>query len=247
MQKMETKITGPLQMKILMLLKDETLCGVDIMKKLNNRSAGTIYPVLKTLREKSLINFRVEKSGSTQKKVYSLTETGAKQIKEYLVQSVRTFCCDMSLYVDKILEGIHEFVEIRSDQKIFCTLDYEEGKRFLKGANVTFYNGLAGPSDTFDLVISFIGVGLLLEKESEDIKDYLSRLYGCLKEGGTLLAIEVEKTNNIFANLFFENFIGIEESPGLSKEELKEILEKIEIQEAKIISRAGMLYVIVNK
>lgn len=60
MQTTEVEITGPLQAKIMRILKDEALCGVDIMDRLNLKSPGTIYPVLKVLRKRGLVDYRVE-------------------------------------------------------------------------------------------------------------------------------------------------------------------------------------------
>ena len=48
------RIEGTLQGKILALLVEGPLAGSDLMKQLNIRSPGTIYPALKLLREKGL-------------------------------------------------------------------------------------------------------------------------------------------------------------------------------------------------
>lgn len=247
MEALESEITGPLQAKIMMILKDEELCGVDIMKRLNIRSPGTIYPVLEELRKRGLVNYRVKAAGATRKKIYFLTETGRQQIKEHLVRSARFFCCDVSLHIGKILEDMKGLVEIKRYQKILCTLEYDEVKCFLREADVTFSYDLNVPPNTYDLALSFLGVGCLIGKETADITEYVRRLYGSLKKGGSLLAIEIEKTDNLFARIFFEDIGGLKEPPGLQKEELQSILERIGFKATKVISKSGLLYAVSHK
>lgn len=243
----ESEITGPLQAKIMMMLKDESLCGVDIMNRLRIRSSGTIYPVLESLKRRQLVDYRVEATGATRKKIYFLTKTGRRQIREYLVRSARMFCCDASLHINKILENVKGLVEVKRGQKVLCTLEYDEVKRFLRGADVTFSYDLNVPSDTYDLALSFLGVGCLIGKETADVTDYISSLYRSLKKGGILFAIEVEKTNNMFAKILFEDIFGLKESPGLEREELKGILEKIGFRAAEVRSKSGLLYAVSKK
>lgn len=246
MQVSEFDITGSLQAKILMILKDETLCGVDIMNRLNIKSPGTIYPVLEVLRKKRLVDYKIEVMGATRKKNYFLTETGGQQLREYLLHSARIFCCDASLHIKRILENVGELVKIKPRQKILCTLEYDEIKRFLRDADVTFSSDLNVPPDTYDLAFS-LPIGCLIGKETMDTTDYVSRLYRSLKKGGSLLAIEIEKTDNIFARILFEDIIGLKGSPGLQREELKNVLEKIGFKDIKIIGKSGLLYAISYK
>jgi len=246
-QVLESGITGPLQTKIMMMLRDETLCGVDIMNRLRIKSPGTIYPVLESLRKRQLVDYRVEVSGATRKKIYFLTKTGKEQIKENLIRSARMFCCDASLHMKRILENVKGLVEIKPRQKILCTLEYDEVKRLLRGADVTFSYDLKVPPDTYDLALSLLGVGCLIGKESADITDYIVRLYRSLKKGGALLAIEIEKTDNMFARMFFEDIGGLKESPGLLKEELKSVLERIGFKNPQIIGKSGLLYALSYK
>jgi len=231
----------------MMILKDEALCGVDIMKRLKIRSPGTIYPVLEALRKRRLVDFRAEAMGATRKKIYFLTETGGQQIREHLVRSARMFCCDASLHMKRMLENMKGLVEIKKHQKILCTLEFDEMKRFLRGADVTFSYDLNVPSDTYDLALSFLGVGCLIGKETADITDYVSLLYRSLKKGGSLLAIEVEKTDNLFARIFFEDIFGLKEPPGLQRKELESILERTGFKDTKAISKSGLLYAVSYK
>jgi len=242
----ESEITGSLQAKIMMILRDEALCGVDIMGRLNIRSPGTIYPVLEVLRKKRLVDYRVEAKGTTRKKIYFLTTTGRQRIREHLIRSAR-FCCNISLHISRILENMKGFVEIKPHQKVLCTLEYDEVKRFLRGADATFSYDLNVPTDAYDLAISFLGVGCLIGKETSDIADYVSWLYRSLKKGGSLIAIEIEKTDNMFARILFEDIFGLKEPPGLQKEELKSILERIGFKATEVISKSGLLYIAAYK
>jgi len=246
-QACESEITGPLQAKIMTILRDEALCGVDLMSRLNIKSPGTIYPVLEALRKKRLIDYRVETIGITRKKIYFLTEAGRQQIRESLVNSARIFCCDASLHINRILENVKGSVEIKRHQKILSTLEYDEVKRFLRGADVTFSYDLNVPSDTYDLALSFLGVGCVIGKETADVTDYVSRLYRSLKKGGSLLAIEIERTDNMFARMFFKDIVGLKEPPGLQREELEAVLEKIGFKATEVTSKSGLLYAVSYK
>ncbi|MGD0643963.1 MAG: helix-turn-helix transcriptional regulator [Candidatus Bathyarchaeia archaeon] len=246
MQPTRSEIAGNLQAKIMMILRDEQLCGVDLMKRLRIRSPGTIYPVLDVLRKKGLIDFKVETAGTVRKKAYFLTNTGRKEIREHLTRSAR-FCCDTPTYITKIVEKARGLVEIKRHQRILCTLDYEEIRRFLKGADVTFSSDLKGPENSYDTALSFLGVGIIIGKENADITDYVKRLYKSLKRGGSLLAVEIEKTDNLFSQILFEDVFGLKEPPGLQTEELKSILEKNGFATTKVTSKNGLLYALAQK
>lgn len=247
MQPSESEISGPLQAKIMTILRNEALCGVDIMNRLNIKSPGTIYPVLEALRKKQFVEYEVETTGATRKKIYSLTRTGRKQITEHWVTSAKMFCCDATLHMDRILENLKRLVEIKPRQKILCTLDYEGIRRFLRVADVTFSYDLNVSPETYELALSFLGVGCLIGKEVADITDYVGRLYSSIKKGGSLLAIEIEKTDNMFARMFFEDIVGLKELPGLRKEELKNVLEGVGFKATQVTSRSGLLYSVSSK
>ena len=247
MQTTETEITGPLQAKIMRVLQDDALCGVDIMDRLNLRSPGTIYPVLKVLRKRGLVDYEVEVQGTTRKKVYSLTEAGRQQIREGFLRSAKVYCCDASLLLNRTLKTIEGLVEIKRHRKVLCTLESNEVRRFLRSADVTFSHDLNVSPDTYELALSFLGVGCFIGKETQDITAYVSRLYKSLKKGGSLLAIEIEKTDNMFAGMFFEDIVGLKESSGLQREELEGILERVGFNATKMTSKSGLLYAVSQK
>jgi hypothetical protein len=149
--------------------------------------------------------------------------------------------------MNRILENMKGLIDIKRHQKVLCTFEYAEVKPFLRGADVTFSYDLNFPSDTYDLALSFLGVGCLIGKATADITDYLSRLHGSLKKGGYLLAVEIEKTDNVFAGILFEDIVGLKESPGLQREELESVLERIGFKAAEVISKSGLLYAVAYK
>ncbi len=245
MQPPQPEIAGNLQAKIMMLLREEQLCGVDLMKRLRIKSPGTIYPVLDVLRTKGLIDFKAQTNGATRKKIYFLTELGIEKTRDHLTSSVK-FCCDTSNYVSKILENVKNLIEIKRREKVLSTLDHDELKRFLKGADATYSSDLQVPNNTFDTALSFLGVGCLIGK-NEEITDCVNQLYASLKKGGRLLAIETEKTDNMFSQILFEDVFGLNQPPGLYGEELEVMLEKAGFIDVSVTSKMGLLYATARK
>ncbi len=240
------EITGSLQAKILLILRDEQLCGIDIMKRLKIKSPGTIYPVLETLKNKGLIEYKIETKGAIRRKIYFLTSTGKEQIRDHLIRSAR-FCCDITSHIGTILDGAKGLVEITRHQKVLSTLEYDELRKYFKGADLTFSGDLDLPSESYDVAISFVGVGCLIGKESTDIINYMQALYQTLKSGGSLLAIETEKTDNIFARILFQDVFAVKEQPGLDKESLSIVLEKVGFKKISVLSKNGLLYAVAHK
>lgn len=241
-----SKITGPLQAKIMLILREEPLSGVDMMKRLR-LSPGTIYPVLFELSNKQLVNHRIEKIGTIQKKIYFLTDSGRQQIREYLVSSARMFCCDASLHLKRILQNVNELIEIKRDQKVLATLKNDEVEHFLANtnatiSNITYFDNLNVPPNSFDIVLSFLGVGCLMGNEILDTESYILRLNKSLKKEGVLLAIEIEKTDNIFAKILFQDIVGLKEMPGLGRDQLKNFLHRAGFTRIKVINKSGILY-----
>ncbi len=241
------KLLGPLQIKIIMLLKEDNLCGVEIMEKLNIRSPGTIYPVLNLLKKNELIDYRIEISKSIRKKIYSLTSKGREQMKYHLIQSVRNYCCFSPQYLKIILEKTKDIITISQNQRILCTIESEEIRNFFKGSEVVFSSDLNVPPNTFNVALGFLGVGCLLGNGTIDAVKYLTHLHKCLKNNGWLLAFEIEKTDNFFANSFFKDLLGLNEPIGMTRNELEETIVSIGFSEIKIISRFGIIYAVARK
>ncbi|HSQ49316.1 MAG TPA: PadR family transcriptional regulator [Candidatus Deferrimicrobiaceae bacterium] len=246
MQTHSPEITGTLQAKIMMLLREEQLCGVDLMKRLKIKSPGTIYPVLDVLKTKGLIDFKVETNGAARKKIYFLTGIGVQKTHDHLTSSVK-FCCDTSEHVNKILGTMNGLIEINRKEKVLSTLDNDELKRFLKGAEVTYSSDLQVSPNTFDKALSFLGVGCLIGNETSDIANYVNQLYLSLKKGGILLAIETEKTDSMFSQILFEDVFGLKEPPGLHANGLRDVLEKTGFINVSITAKMGLLYAVAQK
>lgn len=246
MQPPQNEIAGNLQAKIMMLLREEELCGVDLMKRLRLKSPGTIYPVLDNLRTKGLIDYKTQTNGATRKKIYFLTETGTEKMRNHLTSSMK-FCCDTSNYVNKILQHLQDLIEIQRHEKVLSTLDHDELKRFLKGADATYSSDIKVPASTFDTALSFIGVGCLIGNDVSDITGCMNKLYTCLRKGGRLIAIETEKSDNMFSQILFADVFGLSEPPGLTRDELRLILEKTGFKDIVVISKMGLLYATAQK
>jgi len=85
---------GFLSFIVLRLLSKDELSGEDIRKEMEKRkgakpSPGTIYPVLKTLSEKKLIE---EVSNGGKIKRYKLTDAGKTEMKSATKKFISIFC-----------------------------------------------------------------------------------------------------------------------------------------------------------
>jgi DNA-binding PadR family transcriptional regulator len=94
MKSKSTKRRGLIQLAILQLLKEEPRHGYEIMKQLEVRSgghytpsAGTIYPALQDLLEKSLIHIKED----LERKVYSLNSEGMKFLQNVIQEEENAF------------------------------------------------------------------------------------------------------------------------------------------------------------
>lgn len=247
LQNTEQVIAGPLQARVLVTLREEPICGVDLMDRLVISSPGTIYPVLDSLRTKQLVECRTEEIGAIRKKVYFLTQFGEEQLHEYLTTMVDVFCSDMHAHIDKILEQIRDFLDVSHHQKVLCTLDYEGVRQFLQETNVTFSHNLSEVDGPYDVIVNFLGAGCILKNSQDEISDYLMSLVELLQTSGMLVCIEIERTDNIFARFFFEKIFGLEALPGLEKEELENILDGVGFKDIQLIPMDGLLFVFCKK
>jgi len=96
------KSKGFLSFLILWLISKKTMTGAEIASELEKRkgkrpSPGTIYPVLKHMKEKTLLSI-------DENKRYTLTEKGKKSLEAHLDAFIKTFydidemkssCCTM--------------------------------------------------------------------------------------------------------------------------------------------------------
>ncbi len=230
-----------------MLLNYKRQCGKDLMKELAIKSPGTIYPVLDELRKKDLISYRLETSGSIRRKTYELTAKGRKYVRGSLLNSAKMFCCDASLYLDTILNDAREVIDVKRHQRVLCTVETESVRRFLSGANVTYTAEIEAVTDMFDVILAFPGIGCMVGKEDIALRPYLGTLCRRLKSGGSILIVEIERTDNLFAKIFFEDIRKLKKSPGMSPEELIDMLNSVGLKTIDIKRKSGLLYGVARK
>ncbi len=242
MELVNSAIRGNLQTKIMLLLREEPMCGVELMRRLNISSPGTIYPALHSLEEKGLIFHEGIRTGAARKKVYRLTQKGAEELNQLLSTWTRLTCCDWSAYIRRFIDVIDRYASIEKGEKILCTLDAELTKEWLKEAEVTYRFDLENlEPESYDKIISLIGVGTVMEREKTDAIYYLSRLKRALKRGGTLIALEIERTDNLWAERYFVEIMGFREHPGMTADEFREVLEKVGFRDVVVHSAGGLL------
>lgn len=242
----KTKIRGGLQLKIMLHLKEGPLCGIDLMKKLNIKSPGTIYPVLNSLEKKGLVSFKIERTDAARKKVYYLTEDGEVELKNLLSTWRKFTCCDWSPYINRFIEIIDRVAEIKKGEKILCTLDAHLTKEWLKDADVTYSTDTWNMNiDRFDKIVVFIGTGIAINQG--EVLQYLSHLRRCLKDKGILIALEVERTDNIWSERYFVEIMGFKEHPGMTREEFRSILERAGFRKVRMFDAGGVLVSVSEK
>lgn len=242
----KANVLGPLQLKIVLALRDDSLCGVDLMKRLHLKSPGTIYPVLNTLHNKKYIDYNLESEGIIRKKKYFITDFGLNQIKDQL-SDWSLGCLRCSTTSERILKTLKDLYEFKITDKILCSFKDIEIQNFLTNYHVQYSNKDINKNDTFDLIINFIGVGLLWGKENTELTTYVKSLYQSLRNNGKLITIEFQKTDNILAQILFVDVLGLQEPAGLSADRLNEVLVGSGFKDIKITSREGLLYAIGQK
>ena len=99
-----SRTKGFLTLLILWIISRKSMTGAEIALELQKRkgrkpSPGTIYPVLKSMKERNLVSIDENKS-------YTLTEKGEKSLENHLRAFIRTFhdidemkscCCGQEL------------------------------------------------------------------------------------------------------------------------------------------------------
>ena len=235
------EIAGSLQGRVMIALVDGASSGIELLKKLNLKSPGTIYPVLKTLRMEGFIELASEKV--PRKKMYVLSEKGKEQLKLILLGISRgLFANFLEPYAHSFVDVLESLIKLKPKQKVLCTLDYEPIKRWVQKADVSYLPAPEQPLSTYDVVYSaIIGTLILYGWKGDELKLYLSKLVKSLQPGGSLVMVEIDKTENIFAEIFFKDVLGYGKVPGISKEELKELLETYDLNVINLHSWKGLL------
>ncbi len=212
------------------------------MKELRIKSPGTIYPALEELKRKEMIDFHLETSGAVRKKIYDLTAKGKRYLRESMTSSAKMFCCDLSLYVETILRDAKGIIDIKRHQKVMSTLDYVDLRGFLNGADVTYASEPGKIADQYDVILTFTGVSCLIGREQKNLAQYFASLRPKLRKGGQILVVEIDKTDNLFARIFFEDFGRMPKQPGMSASELEGILSLAGFNNVVVMAKSGLLY-----
>jgi len=212
------------------------------MKELGIKSPGTIYPALEELKRKEMIDFHLETMGAVRKKTYDLTVKGKMYLRESMTSSAKMFCCDTSLYVETVLRDAKGIIDIKRHQKVMSTLDYIDLRGFLNGADVTYITEVDKTTGQYDVILSFTGVGCLIGRGQKNLPQYFASLRPKLREGGQLLVVEIERTDNLFARIFFKDIRSMSKPPGMSSKELEDILSIAGFNNVVVTPKSGLLY-----
>jgi DNA-binding PadR family transcriptional regulator len=83
-ESLEKFVRGNLKLIVLSLLKDQPMCGYDVIKSIHGRyhtlvSQGTVYPLLYGMMDQGIIEV---KSRDPRSKIYSLTQKGEAIVEE---------------------------------------------------------------------------------------------------------------------------------------------------------------------
>ncbi len=112
---------------IIGMVLDNSLTGYDIKKYIENgigifykASFGTLYPALKRLEEKGLLNMTEQMQGNRQKKLYVATDVGKKTFYEWLSSPV-----DLNDMTENRLVKIYFFDKLPEDVRKIQLKEYE--------------------------------------------------------------------------------------------------------------------------
>ena len=83
----ESILTNPTKLFVMLMLHESDMHGYDIISAFKERldkklSPGQIYPLLKAMMSKGLVDFYEEYQGKRKRKVYTLTQKGKEECKE---------------------------------------------------------------------------------------------------------------------------------------------------------------------
>ncbi len=100
-------LSGSTALMLLKLLEKQDMYGYQMTEELRLRSdnvfalkAGTIYPLLHSLETKGLISSYLDVAQGRERKYYSLTKDGRRQLAERETEWTRFTCA-----IDKVLNG----------------------------------------------------------------------------------------------------------------------------------------------
>ena len=231
---------GPLQLKLLLTLTESPSFGVDLMKKIGIKSPGTIYPELKLLKSRGLIEIQAK---TEKKKIYVLSEKGKQQLQTMLLDMSRKyFYVYVNPYLQPLIQILDETIKLTPNLRILSNWEYEPAKQWLSQMDVTYQQFPEEPKGRYNLaIIQLIGTLILYNWKKEELARYLSKIIESLEPESTLVMIEIEKVNNVFANMYFKEVLGFAKVPGLTETELKELMESHGLKVTEIKKEQGIL------
>ena len=243
----ELKVKGMLQWKVLATFIEGSFTGAEIMRRLRLSSPGTIYPILKTLREKGLIEYALEQSPV--KKVYVLSNDGIKELIKIMHAIGNKFIIrHVSSYTSSLLEVLEPVIDITQCEKVLSTLHFQSIQDWLKNKDVTYLAILEKPSSTYNLILTGLVCTFKAYGGKEaDFTTYTSSLVKSLQPGGTLIMVELEKSANFISKGFFNSILGFTEVPGLSDEDMRNCLKEHNLHLKHIYHTDGMIISISTK
>jgi len=236
------RIEGALQFKLLLALMEGPSYGADLMKKLNISSSGTIYPGLKTMRQKGLIKY-MSGTAKEKKKLYVLSTKGKEQLRRILLGvGRRYFSRFIDPYIQPLVEKLEEIVPACHGKKVLSNLGYEPIRRWLKGADATYLQTVKAPSGSYDFILTGMVATLVSYGwKTNELTVYLTQIVNSLVTGGTLVVLEIKKNDNIFMEMFFKDVLGFGRVPGVTEDELKNLLETHNLRIKAINDWRGLL------
>ena len=100
----------------------------------------------------------------------------------------------------------------------------------------------------YDLILSSLVCTFKVYRWKEtEFETYASSLVKSLQPGGTLIMVELERSDNLFIRTFFTSMLGFREVPGISETYLMDCLTKHHLTLQHVIRKAGMLISISTK
>ncbi len=130
------KLSG-LGLLVMSIIKDreDGITGYDIIQEINkefkhwNVSAGTLYPLLKSLAEKELVSVNKVMEGNRRKKLYYITENGRAKLEKVIEQRMQTSFDHIGDFINAIKKsfpGLSCFPI--SDMPVYCSYIPEHHK-----------------------------------------------------------------------------------------------------------------------
>ena len=237
---------GSLQLKVLLALMECPSFGTDLMKKIGISSPGTIYPVLKLLKRKGLIEV---KTIIRKKKYYVLSEKGKQQIQNILLHMGRKYfsaCLDPDWF--PWIKIFDETISLTPNLRILCNMNYEPVRQWLGKMDVTYKQFLEEPEQSYNFaIIQIVATMILYDLRKEELSRYFSKIVESLEPESTLVMIEIEKVENVFMKMFFRKVLGFTKVPGITETELKELIESYGLEVTSIKKEMGTLICITRK